>query len=314
MATAVIFHDTPIARVIRERTTGLTVVDAETESDVREHLGDAEIFVTNPEGWSDGFLDFLGTDDWVQATSIGYAGFPVSRLRDRGVTFTNAATVHDAVVSEHALALALSLSRQLGPLRDSQREQRWDRQMGADMWDWKGRQMTVFGLGNIGEAVARRARAFGFEVVGVKRTPSTYTGTLGRDRVIATDDFHDALPATDLLVLTVPLTDETRHSIDAEVLSALPDSAVLVNVSRGPVVDEQALVTALRNGTLAGAGLDVTETEPLPSESPLWDFDDVVITPHVGGRSRDFPDRFARLFVDNYDRWRDGQPLVNRVG
>jgi phosphoglycerate dehydrogenase-like enzyme len=313
MPKAVIFHDTPIAEMIQSQTTDLTVIDTESKSVVHENLSDTDIFVTNPKGWSDTFLRYLSDGNWLQATSIGYAAFPVEQLREHGVTFTNAATVHDAVVSEHALALALALSRRLGPILDQQREHTWNREVGAEMWDWKGRQMTVFGLGNIGEAIARRAQAFGFEVVGVKRTPSTYTGTLSRDRVVATDDVHDVLPDTDLLVLAVPLTDETHHIIDADVLAALPDSATLVNVARGPVVNEQILVTALENGELAGAGLDVFETEPLSSDSPLWDRDDVVVTPHVGGRSSDFPDRFTQLFVDNYDRWREGQSLVNRI-
>jgi D-2-hydroxyacid dehydrogenase (NADP+) len=313
MTTAVIFHDMPIADSIRKRTTDLTIIEADTEDETRATLGSADIFVTNPTKWSNGFLDYLSDGSWMQATSVGYAAFPVSEFRERGIALTNAATVHDSVVSEHAFALALALSRNLGPLFDQQRAHQWDRGIGSTQWDWKGRQLTVFGLGSIGEAVARRGRAFGLNVYGVKRTPSTYSGALSRDRVVSTDRFHDLLPETDLLVLTVPLTDSTYHVIDEEVMESLPDSAVLVNVARGSVVDQDALLTALRNGKLGGAGLDVVETEPLSSDSPLWDRDDVIVTPHVGGRSKDFPDRFGRLFVDNYDRWRTGQPLVNRI-
>jgi D-2-hydroxyacid dehydrogenase (NADP+) len=313
MTRLLVYHDLPVAAAIRDRLPDLTVVEADTDATVRERLDDADVFVTNPTLWSDSFLDHFDEGDWVQATSIGYAAFPVEELRAAGVTLTNAATVHDSVVSEHAFALALAISRNLGPILERQRAREWDREVGLEMWDWKGRRLTVFGLGNIGEAVARRGRAFGFEVYGVKRTPSTYTGTLGRDRVVAPEDFFDLLPDTDLLVLTVPLTDDTRHVIDDDVFAALPDSAVLVNVARGQVVDQDALVDALETGELGGAGLDVFESEPLPADSPLWDRDDVVVTPHVGGRSRDFPDRFAQLFVDNFERWRADQSLVNRV-
>lgn len=313
MPTVVVFHDLPVADSIREQTDDLRVVDADTEAAVHESLGDAEMFVTNPTKWSDSFLDYLGEGDWMQATSIGYAAFPVDEFRRRGVALTNAAAVHDSVVSEHALSLALALSRNLGPIFEQQRAHEWNRDVGSEMWDWKGSRMTVFGLGNIGEAVARRGRAFGMEVYGVKRTPSTYTGVLSRDRVVATDEFHDLLPDTDLLILTVPLTDATHHVIDADALDALPDTGVLVNVARGAVVDQDALVEALERGELGGAGLDVFEPEPLPPESPLWDREDVLVTPHVGGRSRDFPERFSRLFVDNYDRWTAGRSLVNRV-
>ena len=313
MPTAVVFHDLPVADSIRERASDLRVIDADSEAAVHDSLDEADVFVTNPTKWSDAFTDHFVEGDWMQATSIGYAAFPVEEFRQRGVGLTNAATVHDSVVSEHALSLALALSRNLGPIFDQQRDHEWSRGVSSDMWDWKGRQLTVFGLGNIGEAVARRGRAFGMEVYGVKRTPSTYTGVLARDRVVATDDFRDLLADTDLLVLTVPLTDDTRHVIDADALAALPDTAVLVNVARGAVVDQDALVDALERGELGGAGLDVFDPEPLPSASPLWDRDDVIVTPHVGGRSKDFPARFGRLFADNYERWRDGRSLVNRV-
>ncbi|MFC6825280.1 D-2-hydroxyacid dehydrogenase [Halopelagius fulvigenes] len=313
MPTAVIYHDTPIASTIRDRTDDLTVVAAESKADVRTHLGDADIFVTNPKGWSDDFVKYLSEDDWVQATSIGYTAFPVAELNERGVTFTNAATLHDSVVSEHAFALMFALSRRLGATFDQQREHEWDRGVGADMWHWEGRRMTVFGLGNIGESIARRAQAFGFDVYGVKRTPSIYSGSLTEDRVVSNEDFHDLLPETDLLVLTVPLTDETRHIVNADVLAALPESAAVVNVARGSVIDQNALVAALKDGEITAAGLDVVEEEPLPPTSPLWDREDTVVTPHVGGRSKDFPVRFSRLFLDNYDRWLSGKPLANCI-
>jgi D-2-hydroxyacid dehydrogenase (NADP+) len=313
MSTAVIYHDTPIASTVREATDGLTVVAAESDADVRDRLADADIFVTNPRNWTDDFLESLSAGTWIQSTSIGYDAFPVEELADRGVTFTNAETLHDTAVSEHAFALAFALSRRLGPLFDNQRRRDWNRRVGDEMWLWEGRRMTVFGLGNIGESVARRARAFGFEVYGVKRTPSIYSGVLPPDRVVATERFHDLLPETELLVLTVPLTDETRRVIDASVFEALPDSAAVVNVARGSVVDQDALLAALEAGEIRGAGLDVFEDEPLPEDSPLWGRDDTVVTPHVGGRSDDFSVRFTRLFADNYRRWRAGESLANRI-
>lgn len=313
MSTAVIYHDTPIASTVAELTDDPVVVAAESDADVHEHLADADIFVTNPRNWTDDFLDSLSTGTWVQSTSIGYDAFPLEAFAERDVTFTNAATLHDTVVSEHAFALTFALSRRLGPLFDNQRRREWDRSVGAEMWLWEGKRMTVFGLGNIGESIARRARAFGFEVYGVKRTPSIYSGALSADRVVATERFHELLPETDLLVLTVPLTEETRHAIDSDVFAALPDSAVVVNVARGPVVDQDALLAALEAGEIRGAGLDVFEDEPLPRDSPLWGRDDTVVTPHVGGRSDDFPVRFARLFLDNYRRWKAGESLANRI-
>ncbi|WP_248909919.1 D-2-hydroxyacid dehydrogenase [Halocatena marina] len=313
MPTAVIYHDTPIASTVHDSANDLTVVAAESESAVRNHLDDADILITNPSGWSDGFVEYLSIGNWVQATSIGYDKFPVDELTDRGVAFTNAATLHDSVMSEHTFALMFALSRKLGVTFDQQRQREWDRTVGADTWHWEGKQMTVFGLGNIGESVARRAQAFGFEVFGVKQTPSIYSGTLTSDHVVSTECISDLLPDTDILILTVPLTDETHHAIDAEVFTALPDSAVVINVARGSVVDQDALVTALADGKISGAGLDVFEDEPLAPDSKLWDREDTVVTPHIGGRSQDFPTRFARLFFDNYDRWLSKKPLANRI-
>ena len=313
MPTAVIYHDTPIASTIRDQRDDLTVVDADSECEVNVHLGDAHVFVTNPKGWSDDFLEHLSEGDWLQTTSIGYAAFPIEELRTKGVTVSTAATLHDSVVSEHAFALTFALSRNIGATTDLQRAHEWDRNVGLDMWHWKGHRMTILGLGNIGESIARRAQAFGFRVYGVKRMPSVYSGSLASERVVASDDFHDLLPETDLLVLALPLTDETHHAVDAGVLAALPDTAAVVNVARGSVIDQDALVAALENGELGGAGLDVFEEEPLPVDSPLWDHEDVVVTPHVGGRSRDFPARFRRLFLDNYDLWRSGSSVANRI-
>jgi D-2-hydroxyacid dehydrogenase (NADP+) len=183
----------------------------------------------------------------------------------------------------------------------------------ADLTDWTGQTLTVYGLGSIGETIAERGSAFGMDVYGVKRDPEDYDGCLPAGRVLASDEFHDVLPETDLLVAIAPLTEETRGSIDGAVFRALPDSAILINVSRGPVVDEAALVDALRAGELAGAGLDVFEAEPLPADSPLWDREDVIVTPHVGGRSNSFPTRFADLFAENYGRWRADEPLQNQI-
>lgn len=313
MPTAVVYHDLAIAERLSEGLADLTVVETDSSDATSEALADAEILVTNPTLWSDAFLDQLERGDWVQATSIGYAAFPVEEFTERGIEFSNAETLHDSVVSEHAFALALGLSRGVKTSTDRQRAREWDRSVGDGLWHWEGQQMTIFGLGNIGNSIARRARAFGFEVVGIKRTPAVYSGALPDHRVRSNDELLDVLPNTDLLMVAAPLNEGTHHAIDEEALAALPDTAVVVNVGRGAVIDQAALVYALETGALAGAGLDVFEDEPLPSDSPLWNRDDVIITPHVGGRSRDFTERFGRLFRDNYRRWTNGRDLVNRI-
>ena len=315
MPTLVIDHDLPLADAIEGRYDDLEIVTTDGGEGTTDALADAEILVCNPTRWDDRFLEDLSSGDWVQATSAGYAAFPVEAFRERGIGFSNATGVHDPVVAEHAFAHAFAFSRLVPTFASKQAERTWGPrdEVTGDLTDWTGDTLTVYGLGSIGETIAERGASFGMDVYGVKRDPDDYDGSLPAERVLATDEFHDVLPGTDLLVAIVPLNEGTRGSIDAEVFRALPDSAVLINVSRGPVVDETALVKALREGEIAGAGLDVFETEPLPEDSPLWDREDVLVTPHVGGRSDTFPTRFADLFAENYERWRTGEPLRNEI-
>lgn len=313
MPTVLVYHDLPISARLRDQRAHLDVRAADTAAETMNSLPGADAFITNPTSWEDRFLEGLDAGDWVQATSSGYAAFPVEAFRERGITFTNATGNYDSAVSEHVFALAFALSRGLPTFLDGQRKHEWRRERGTELTDWTGKTMTIVGLGSIGNTVAERALAFGMRVYGTKRNPTDYDGAVADERVLGPDEWQSVLPETDLLVLTVPLTPATRALIDADVLDALPDSAVLVNVARGRVVDQEALVEALRAGVIGGAGLDVFETEPLPSASPLWDLENVVITPHVGGRSAAFVERFAALFLENYDSRRAGTPLRNVI-
>jgi len=315
MPTVVVDHDLPLAEALEDRCDDLAVVSTNGPDETRAALADAGILVTNPTRWNESLSAALDPGDWVQATSAGYAAFPVEEFRERGVAFANASGLHDPVVAEHAFALAFAFSRMIPTFVSKQAERTWGPRttVTADLTDWTDSTLTVYGLGSIGETIAERGSALGMDVLGIKRDPEDYDGCLPAGRVLASDEFHGVLPETDLLVAIVPLTEETRGSIDAAVFRALPDSAILINVSRGPVVDEAALVEALRAGELAGAGLDVFGEEPLPADSPLWDREDVIVTPHVGGRSNTFPTRFADLFLENYGRWRADEPLRNQL-
>jgi phosphoglycerate dehydrogenase-like enzyme len=169
------------------------------------------------------------------------------------------------------------------------------------------------GLGRIGEAIAGRARPVGMRVVALKRDPSArYDPTVAVDEIAGLEALDEALGRADHVCVTVPLTPATRHLIDAARIARLRAGAYFYNVSRGAVIDEAALVAALRAGKLAGAGLDVFEEEPLPAESPLWDLENVILTPHVSGTTPLYYDRTAALFADNLDRFLAGQPLANR--
>lgn len=291
---------------LRDARDDLAVERPDDEAAYREAVRDADVLLLSNESWDDAYLDGLARGDWIQSMSAGNDNVPLEALDERGVTFARG-TVHGSAVAEHALSLALSLLRGLPTFRDRQQEREWDRALGAGLGSLAGRTLTVVGLGEIGEALVRRALAFEARVVGVTRCPEAYDGRLDPDAVHPPDALLDVLGGTDVLVLACPLTDETRGMVGAAALDALPETAVLVNVARGPVVDEDALAEALRGGEITGAGLDVFEEEPLPEGSPLWDLENALLTPHVAVHSRWYADRVIERFLENYDRWRRGE-------
>jgi phosphoglycerate dehydrogenase-like enzyme len=219
-----------------------------------------------------------------------------------GVTLCNAAGVHDAATSELAVGLMISAERRLAELAVLQRERRWDQQMASSLAD---RRVLVVGAGHIGAAIRRRLDGFECDVTMVGRT--------ARDGVRGVDELPELLPAADIVVLIIPLTDQTKGMVDAAFLARMPDGALLVNVARGPIVDTDALVAETSAGRLRAA-LDVTDPEPLPPEHPLWSSPGVIITPHIGGASSALWPRARRLVSEQLRRLADGRPLLNVVG
>ncbi|ROS73577.1 NAD(P)-dependent oxidoreductase [Cellulomonas sp. PhB143] len=233
------------------------------------------------------------------------------------VAVASGRSLHDGPVAEHALALVLAGLRRLDRLRAAQREHRWDAALGREQADpatagrftLDGANVTIWGFGSIAGRLAPVLGLLGAHVTGVARTAGVRDGV----RVVTEEDLSgDAgvLATTDVLVSLLPATPATHHAIDAERLAALPDHALVVNVGRGSALDEDALVAALREGRLGGAALDVTEKEPLPADSPLWDAPRTTLTPHVaGGR----PQGADRLLEDQLAALRAGEPVRNVV-
>jgi phosphoglycerate dehydrogenase-like enzyme len=245
---------------------------------------------------------------WVQATSAGIGGFVRRYGLDAGdLVFTTAAGTHAIPLAEFALTGALYLIKGLPELLDRQRRHHWERYTTQPL---QGKRVTVVGLGRIGRHVATTFAALGTHVVGVGR-PGGSTPDLPDVRVTDTDALDAVLPETDVLVLATPLTEQTHHLIDRRRLDLLPAGAVVVNIARGPVIDQDALVDVLCDGRLGGAALDVTDPEPLPADSPLWDRADVLISPHSASTLATENEVLVDLFTDNLGRWRDGRPLRN---
>ncbi len=242
--------------------------------------------------------------DWLLETD-GPAGLPA------GLQITTASGVHAVPIAEHVFALLLAAARCLPAHLRAQRERTWDPTAAAP-FELEGQQMVLLGVGEIGARVARLAAAFGMFVTAVRHHPDA-DGVAGVARTVGTDALLDVLPEADVLVVTLPLTDATRGLVSAGALAALPEGAVVVNVGRGEVVDQSALVSALQHGRIGAAGLDVFEEEPLPDDSPLWGMDRVVVTPHVAGLTPHYADRALAIFLDNLGRYRRDEPLRHAV-
>ncbi|GGL34640.1 phosphoglycerate dehydrogenase [Halarchaeum grantii] len=252
---------------------------------------------------------FLGLE-WVHCVRAGYDEFPLDAYRESGTALTNSSGIHGAAVGETALGVMLSLARRLHTARDAQAEREWAQPAWDESFTLTDERLTVVGLGAVGRGLARRADGIGMRVDGVRRTP---TPTPHTREIYTPDRLHDAVADARFVALAVPLTDDTAGMVDRSVFEAMRDDAYLVNVARGGVVETDALVAALDAGDIAGAGLDVFEREPLPEDSPLWEYEDVVVTPHSGALKRDYYRDVAALVRQNALHAAADEELVNRV-
>jgi phosphoglycerate dehydrogenase-like enzyme len=287
------------------------VRDAET---LASRLPEADVLVISGL-WGDALLDRAPRLRYIQSIGAGTDQFPREALAGRGIRLASARGVNARAVAEHAMALILALSRRLPEARDNQARRVW-RGMIGDLArredELGGKTLLIVGLGDIGGRLARLAKAFDMRVVGLRRDPALGTGAA--DAVHPMTSLNSLLPEADFVVLTCPLTPGTERLIDALALGRMKEAAYLVNVARGRVVDEAALIEALAARRIAGAALDVTVEEPLPPDSPLWGMEHVLITPHTAGETRRYEDNVIEILRDNFDRlWRGEAVLRNQI-
>jgi phosphoglycerate dehydrogenase-like enzyme len=290
---------------------GFSVRDTEA---LKARLPEADVLVISGL-WRDALLDRAPRLRYIQSIGAGTDQFSRDALTRRGIRLASARGVNGRAVAEHAMALILALSRRLPEARDNQAGRIW-RGMIGDLAQREdelgGKMLLVVGLGDIGFRLARLAKAFDMRVVGLRRDPTAGAGAA--DSVHSMTALGSLLPEADFVVLTCPLTPETEKLIDAAALARMKPSAYLVNVARGRVADETALVEALSTGRIAGAALDVTAEEPLPPASPLWGMEHVLITPHTAGETRRYEDNIIEILRENLDRlWRGEAELRNQV-
>lgn len=296
------------------RATGIAHVEARSRAELDAAIAGADVLVCSGL-WRNDLPTIAPRLRLVQSCSAGTDQYDRDVLRQAGIRLTSGQGCNANAVSEHAIAQILALLRRLPEARDNQAKRHWRGMMGdfARREDEAGgKTAIVVGTGRIGGRIARLCKALGMRVIGVRRDPTQ--GVDGADEVHGFRDLGHLAPRADFLVLACPLTDETRNLVDAAVLAAMKPTARVVNVARGRVVDEPALVAALREGRIGGAALDVTADEPLPQDSPLWDMPQVLITPHTAGETHSYEDNVLDMMMENIERlWRGETGLFNQI-
>ncbi len=247
---------------------------------------------------------------WVQVFSAGVESVLSPELRDSQITLTNCKIIQGPNIADHAIALLLSLTRGLYRAIPARAREEWARGRHQPI-ELQGKTAVILGLGGIGMQIAQRAHAFGMRIIGVD--PKDIPLTSFVSRVVPPDRLDSVLPEADVVFVAVPLTEQTERMIGARQFELMKPNSYFIAVSRGKTYDTGALVRALDSKHLAGAGLDVTDPEPLPKGHPLWKFENVVITPHIAGSSDRVHQRRIELFKENVRRFARGEPLLNVV-
>ncbi|WP_152042279.1 D-2-hydroxyacid dehydrogenase [Salinigranum salinum] len=280
--------------------------DVTVVGDDPDTLGSCDALVTL--AYSDAFLD--ADLAWIHSIQAGVDRFPFDALAEAGVVLTNSSGIHGESVGETAVGYLLVLARRLHRYVRNQQEHVWAHPAWDEPFTVAGTSLCVVGLGTLGRGIATRAAALGMDVTGVKRTVEPVEDV---SVVYPPEELHEAISDVAFVALACPLTEETRHLVGPAEFETMRDDAYLLNVARGAVVDEEAFVAAVAEGTIAGGALDVFETEPLPETSPLWDLDEVIVTPHRAGADRAYYEGVERLVRENLRRLAAGDEYTNRV-
>jgi len=251
---------------------------------------------------------------WVHTFSAGVDRHVPELARYERVVLTNNSGAYNVPIAEHVMAMIFAAAKRLPEHLAAQQRHEWQREMPhAEVRD---ATLVILGMGNIGSELARLARGVGLRVIGVRRDPSgrdPKARAEGVDRVVSTDRFAEVAPDADYLAVTAALTPQTRGMVSAEILRVLKPTAWVINIARGPIIDEAALAAALAEKRIGGAALDVFDTEPLPASSPLWSLENAILTPHVSNSSPRVRERSLALVTENVRRFKAGEPLLNVV-
>jgi phosphoglycerate dehydrogenase-like enzyme len=288
------------AEVIRREFPEVEVVTAATEEDALARCLGASAIIAKAHSISAAVVAAMPQVDWIQALTTGTDHLATVNLPGR-VVITSARGIHGPQMAELAFTFMLAFQRDIRAVLRDQSQQKWSRRPQRLLC---GKTAVLVGVGAISEAIAVRCKAFGMKAIGVSSTPRAAAGfdeVVGRDRLVL------AAGKADFLIVVAPYSLATHHLIDRQVLSAMAAHAVLINIARGKVCDEAAVISALQERRIAGAGLDVFAAEPLPADSPLWTLDNVILTPHIGGMSDSYVHQTLPLVLENLRFYRTGE-------
>ncbi|MBI2907446.1 MAG: D-2-hydroxyacid dehydrogenase [Chloroflexi bacterium] len=273
-------------------------------------LGEAEVIFANII-WPKSLLSRAPSLKWLQLSGTGIDRYLESEVLDGRIIVTSSHGATAVPIAEHIMGFVFGLAKNIPRIVQNKGDRRWERFMNVEL---SGKTMGVVGMGAIGSNLARMAKGIGMRVVATRRHATRRERNVGDvDEVFPSSDLLNILEESDFVALALPLTEETRKLIGEKELRAMKPSSYIINVSRGPIIDEAVLVRALKEGWIAGAGLDVFEREPLPPESELWEMPNVIISSHMAGYTSMRATHVTRIFVENLRRYVSGQPLINVV-
>ena len=286
-----------------------TIVSTDMDH-IADQISDAEILVAWGMDNIQPFYAQAGKLRWIHALTAGVESIIFPETQNSSVLISNSKGIHGIPMAEHVLGLMLSFSRRLNLFYRQQAQHLWKRPAIQDLHEINGKTLAIVGLGSIGHEIAKKAKAMDMHVIAAKREMTQEPFV---DRLYRPEQLLEMLSQADFVVVTLPLTDATRNLFGREQFAAMKPTAYFINVSRGGVVQEDQLVAALKENTIAGAGLDVFVQEPLPESSPFWDLPNVIVTPHLSAISPVYLDRALQLFAKNLAHYLEGTPLPTLI-
>lgn len=285
----------------------LVVVSSKKTNDIQRQLIDSDILAVNQSNFPD--ITNAKKLKWIQAFSAGTNKVFTPEVIKSDILVSNLAGLQDVSIAEHVLGFMLIFTRRFYDTFRNQQQKIW--QASQNITELRGKTALIVGLGNIGSEIGKIASCLGTKVIGIKKNVKNKPSFV--NMVYTIDKIDTILPLADFVILSLPLTKETYHLFNMQKFRKMKKTAVIINIGRGPVIHEEEMISALKQKIIGGAALDVTEIEPLPKKSPLWEMDNVIITPHHSGPTEKFMDRAVNIFCTNLKAYLKNKPLPNLV-